>query len=263
MIMDDVLEEILALRRRRVAEAKKKVSLSSLEKELKRKMDARPFFDALTKGPAIAVIAEMKMKSPSAGLLRDPYEVARIAQEYEKGGAKALSILTEPDKFGGNTGDLEKARKAAALPILEKDFVFDPYQIVEARAKGADAVLLIADMLDASLLKELVDCAKTVQIEPLVEVFTEESVAPALATSARLIGINTRNLRTLAMHTENISLLSRLIPDDRAIVAESGIRTVDDVRRLKTFRVKAILVGESLLRQNNLVRATKQLAEVV
>lgn len=259
--MSDVLDDILDVRRKRIAESKQQVSFADLERQAKNAGAQRSFFNALATGTTINVIAEMKMKSPSAGVLKGNYDVAEIARNYEKGGARALSVLTEPDRFGGNIVDLAKARAASTLPILEKDFVFDPYQIVEARVKGADAVLLIADMLDAKLLKELADYARDMGLEPLVEVFTKGSVDPALKTDARVIGINTRNLRTLSMHPENIAQLSALIPKDRLIVAESGIKTAEDVRRLKGYRVKAILVGESLLKQADPVQATKQLAE--
>jgi indole-3-glycerol phosphate synthase len=150
-MVTDVLEEILSRRRAHVAEAKKKIGLGSLQNELKTASPIRPFFDSLVRTGHISVIAEMKKKSPSAGLLKNDYDVTVIARNYEKGGAKALSVLTEPDRFGGSVSDLSKARAAVGLPVLEKDFIFDPYQIIEARVWGADAVLLIADMMKVEL----------------------------------------------------------------------------------------------------------------
>lgn len=258
--MSDILEDIVAARKRRLDDAKQKVSLRDLEEKVKKNPAPFGFFAAVHQPDRIALIAEMKRQSPSGGLLRKDYDPAVLARAYEKGGASALSVLTEQDNFAGQLEDVAKARAACTLPILRKDFIFDPYQIVEARAVRADAVLLIAEMLSAEQLKELVACAKQVHVEPLVEVFTPASLPAALNSGARLIGINTRNLRTLEMHPDNVARLAALIPKDRAVVAESGIKTVRDVEALKGLRVSAILVGESLLKQDNIENAVGMLA---
>lgn len=259
--MTDVLDEILIQRRLRVTDAREKLGFDELERIVKKRTKSRSFYDALVNPKGISVIAEIKRRSPSAGELREIKDIGSVAQDYEKGGARAISVLTEPDKFGGSVADLKAVQMAVSIPLLEKDFIFDPYQIAEAKANGADAVLLIADMLNGSQLDELVDYARELNVEPLVEIFTDAAVDAVLDTTARLIGINTRNLRTLTMHPENISMLSGLIPKDRSIVAESGIKTPRDVKMLEEFRVKAILVGESLLKQQDLVKATKELVE--
>jgi indole-3-glycerol phosphate synthase len=169
--------------------------------------------------------------------------------------------LTEPDRFKGQLADIGAARSGTKLPIMQKDFVFDPYQIAEARAAGADAILLIADMLEKKELLELAASACEYGVDALVEVFTEGVVDAALETKATLIGVNTRNLRTLEMFPDNVERLGRLVPKDRVLVGESGIKNAADIAKLKKAGARAILVGESLLRQNDLTQATKTLAE--
>lgn len=257
--MADVLDQILSFRKKSLQLAKEKVSLSELERLVKNAGPVNRFLSAVTKPESISVIAEMKRKSPSAGVIREGFDPIRIANDYEAGGASALSILTDPDYFGGTIEDIVSVRPTTTLPILRKDFVFDVYQVVEARAKGADAILLIADMLDAGQLSELVACSKEVQIEPLVEIFTSEVIPKALNSKAQLIGINTRNLRTLEMKPDNISTLSNLIPKDRFIVAESGFKSGEDISRLKALRVSAVLVGESLLKSHDPKSAVQNL----
>jgi len=259
--MADVLEEILFARKNHVKEARERVPLAELERLAKAAPLPVNFFSGIVRDGGISVIAEIKKKSPSAGLIREIYDVGEIASAYEEGGASALSVLTEPEKFGGGIGDIKKARAASRLPILRKDFIFDPYQIVEGRAYGADAVLLIAEMLSPSQLKELTVCAKEYLLEPLVEVYSTASVPAAINSGARLIGINTRNLRTLEMNSGNVVYLSKFIPRDRKIVAESGIKTEKEMEVLKAVKVAAILVGESLLKQANLKEAVQKLVQ--
>lgn len=258
--MADILDNILELRKKSLKAAKEQISLQDLEKQAA-SMTGRSFLADVTKNGQICVIAEMKRQSPSAGVIRETYDVAGIAAAYERGGASALSVLTESDFFGGNISDIRKAREASRLPILRKDFIFDPYQVVEAKAFGADAVLLIADMLSPDQMKELVWCARHFMIEPLVEVFTDARLPLALNSEAKLIGINTRNLRTLQMNPDNILTLSRMIPRDRFVVAESGIKTPEDIERIKALRVSSVLVGESLMKQEDLESAVRTLAE--
>jgi indole-3-glycerol phosphate synthase len=258
--MTDKLREIYEQRRGRVAEARERISLAELERKAKNVDAALPFVDALNRPGKIAVIAEFKRRSPSAGELRATSNAALAAAAYEDGGASALSILTEPDWFGGCLDDIADARSRSVLPILRKDFIFDPYQIVEARAAGADAVLLIADMIDPTLLSELAACARQYGLATLVEVFTDEALPAALNTGSRLIGVNARNLRTLTMHPDRIERLSARVPSDRLLVAESGIQTPADLERLKRFRVSAVLVGESFLRQSDLAQAVRNLS---
>ena len=258
--MADVLEQILDGRRRSVQRAKSAKSLDEVEREAEKAPLCRPFKAGLQGSGAVRVIAEMKRRSPSAGVIRDPYEPAEVAKAYERGGAAALSVLTEPDWFAGSLEDLSRARAAVALPVLRKDFIFDRYQVAEARAAGADAVLLIADALTADGLRDLAEYALSFGMEPLVEVFTAAVVPAALESGAELIGINTRNLRTLEMNPDNVAALSSIIPEDRLIVAESGIKSAEDVRRLARHRVSAVLVGESILKQRDLEAGVRELA---
>jgi indole-3-glycerol phosphate synthase len=257
----DALDDILSHRRRRVAQSKEKTPLSEMEKLAKAAPAPLDFLSAVARPGIITLIAEMKKRSPSAGIIRQPYDPARIASAYEKGGAAAISVLTEPDKFGGELNDIARARKACKLPVLRKDFIFDPYQMPESRAAGADAVLLIADMLPASQLNELAAAAREYGLEPLVEIFSEDVVEAALDTGAKLIGINARNLRTLEMRPDRVLALAPQISADRYVVAESGIKTASDVERLRSMPVFAMLVGESLLKQSDIEKAARKLVQ--
>ncbi len=257
--MTDKLQEILDKRRQSVAAARARVSLNDLESAAKKIGSARPFVEELNRPGKISVIAEFKRRSPSAGALRFASDVSPVATAYQEGGASALSILTEPDWFDGRLEDIKEAQLGSSLPVLRKDFIFDPYQIVEAKVAGADAVLLIADMIDPVLLSELAACARQFGLTTLVEVFTDEALPAALNTGSRLIGVNARNLRTLTMHPDRIERLSTRIPSDRLIVAESGIQTPADMERLKKFRVSAVLVGESFLKHPDLSEAIRNL----
>ena len=200
----DKLIQILESRKRQVQIAKERLPLHELELAVKTTLPVVSFSSAINIPNRISLIAEMKSKSPSAGLIRQDYNVGKISKAYEKGGAAALSVLTEPEMFGGDISDLIKVRRASRLPILRKDFIFDTYQILEARVRRADAVLLIADMLAASQLRELYLCAQQYGMETLVEAYTPNALAMALATGSKMIGINARNLHTLEMHPENI-----------------------------------------------------------
>lgn len=259
--MADHLEDILFDRKIDLEKTKKRTPSSELEKYLKTISLRESFYSGIHKSGQITLIAEMKRRSPSAGVIRDSFDAGEIAREYQKGGAHALSILTEGIRFGGSVEDMLLAKGASELPILRKDFIFDSYQILEAKIHGASAILLIADALNPSLLKELVNACKLYSIDALVEIFTETSLKSALDSGAQIIGINTRNLRTLEMLPGNISKLAPLIPRDRLVIAESGIKTADDVQKLKNLNVAAILVGESLLKQADLVSAVRNLVQ--
>ena len=259
--MSDVLEQILESRRKSLEKSKIRRSIRDLEGMILGVPAPLDFKNAINRPGEISVIAEMKKKSPSAGMIRPEYSVSKIAEAYKKGGARALSVLTEEDFFGGEILDLQRAKDASELPILRKDFIFDPYQIAEARAYGADAILLIADMLDPGHLNDLVDCALEYRVEPLVEVFTPSVLEAVLQTKARIVGINNRNLRTLEMLPDNVENLSRLIPSDRVVVAESGIKKPEEISALRKLPVRAVLVGESLLKQPDLEVAVRKLVE--
>jgi indole-3-glycerol phosphate synthase len=219
----------------------------------------RPFAEALTTRETVNVIAEFKRRSPSAGLIREDMHVVRMAQAYEIGGAAALSILTEEQFFGGNLDDLQQARAGTLLPTLRKDFVVDPYQVKEAWIAGADAVLLIVTILDQAELSDLHALSLELGLEPLVEVHDREELSRALELGAKLIGVNNRNLRTMQVHLETSLELAEQIPEDVVAVAESGIRTGRDIRKLRAAGFRGFLVGEHLMRSADPAAALERL----
>ena len=207
---------------------------------------ARDFASALT-CQGVAIIAECKARSPSAGVLQDPYDPAAIARRFEAGGADALSVLTEPESFGGAFEHLRQVRAAVALPLLCKDFIVDELQLACARAMGADAVLLIVAVLDQASLRRLRDAAAELGMQALVEVHTESELERSLALGARLIGINNRDLNTMRTDFQTTARLRPLIPAGPVLVSESGIRSGSEIEALAALGIDAALVGESLL----------------
>lgn len=259
--MNPILADIVRRVGADVAERKKAVPVAWLEKSAARAPSTRSLSQALRGGGGIGVIAELKQKSPSAGILRNPYDVADGARAYDRAGVRAISVLTEPHYFGGRPEHLTEARNACGRPILRKDFIVDPYQIAEARAWGADAVLLIVRILDGLLLSELLAETRQWALEALVEVHAEGEIDRALKAGADLLGINSRNLDTLSLDSGAFARMAPLIPAGKTVVAESGLKTGDDIRRLKPLGVHGVLVGESILRQERLEDAARQLVE--
>ena len=206
----------------------------------------RPFREAVG-GDGLNIIAEFKRRSPSKGALREDLTASGVAQAYEAGGARALSVLTEEDFFGGHLGDLRQARAATRLPTLRKDFLVDPYQVWEAWIAGADAVLLIVAALGEKDLRKLLDTALEAGLDPLVEVHDERELDTALTCGARLVGVNNRDLQTLEVSLDTALRIAPHIPDDVVAVAESGIATGADVRRLRDAGYDAFLVGEHFM----------------
>ncbi|WP_338331358.1 indole-3-glycerol phosphate synthase TrpC [Acetobacter sp. LMG 32666] len=198
---------------------------------------------------AVGLIAEIKKASPSAGILQEDYDPARIAVAYEQAGAACISVLTESSCFHGANEDLATARAACALPVLRKDFILDPWQVYESRMIGADCILLIMSILTDEMALELVDHAKGLDMDVLVEVHDEDELNRALALDTFLIGINNRNLKTLTTDINTTSLLAPLVPPDRIIISESGIKTHAEIAQLAAIGVTGFLVGETLLRQ--------------
>ena len=246
--MPDILDEIVARKRREVAVARESVPLAVLEALVPHAPPVRHFFAAVSAGPPMRLIAEFKRQSPSAGEIRPGATVAEVVTAYEAAGAAALSVLTDAVGFGGNLVDLESARVAVPLPVLRKEFVVDRYQVLEARAHGADAVLLIAECLDdchlRSLYRDILDLGMT----PLVELHSEEHLGRVVDLGATLIGINNRDLHTMTTDLDHVLRLRDRVPPECVLVAESGIRTRADVERLERAGIGAMLVGESLLR---------------
>jgi indole-3-glycerol phosphate synthase len=243
-----ILDEIVAKKRQRVDALKEKYSFSELEKAASSAPPPRDFFQAIQEGGMPAVIAEIKKASPSAGVIRSELDVGALVESYEKGGAAALSIITEEDFFDGKLAYLREAKDKSHLPVLCKDFIIDPVQIFAARDAGADALLLIACVLEQNSLMSLLKTARSLGMKCLIEVHNEEELIRVLATDARIIGINNRNLLTFEVDLKTTLGLRPLIPVDRLVVSESGINEYADMEILKAAGVDAVLVGTSLMR---------------
>ncbi|MFE8033316.1 indole-3-glycerol phosphate synthase TrpC [Thiohalocapsa marina] len=246
----DILQKIVRRKREEIAERAEHRPLAALADGLAQAPATRGFADALqakVQAGLPAVIAEIKKASPSKGLLRPDFRPAEIARSYARGGAACLSVLTDVDFFQGADAYLAQAREACALPVIRKDFIIDPYQVYEARAIGADCILLIVACLDDAELKALNTLARQLGLDVLMEVHDGAELERALALPGRLIGINNRNLRTFEVSLDTtLDLLAR-IPDDRLLVTESGIHSRHDVARMRSHGVNAFLVGEAFM----------------
>lgn len=247
----DVLKKILARKAEEVAARIEQRSLSSLKETLEQAPPVRDFVDAIEHridtGEA-AVIAEVKKASPSKGVIREDFHPAQIAASYEQGGATCLSVLTDIDFFQGADAYLQQARGACSLPVLRKDFMIDPYQVYEARALGADCILLIVAALEDGLMQELAGTAAQLGMDVLVEVHDGDELQRAMALNTTLIGINNRDLRNFETRLETTLELLALIPDNRIVVTESGIHTPADVALMREHGVHSFLVGEAFMR---------------
>jgi indole-3-glycerol phosphate synthase len=243
----NVLAQIVADTREEVRRRQREIPLSALEQAVAARGDERPFSEALTR-PGVSVIAEHKRRSPSAGTIREGTTVKDLVCAYERGGAAALSILTEPHHFGGSLEDLREARASTDLPILRKDFVVDPYQIYEAAAAGADAVLLIVAALDPDDLRALHEEARAIDLDVLVEVHDEHELDRALEVEAEVIGINNRDLTDFSVDLERTFELLADVPAGKTVVSESGIVTREQIEELERVGIDAVLIGELLMR---------------
>ncbi len=253
-----ILDEIAEYKRTFVAQCKRRMPLEEIRRHAGEREPTRDFADAL-RASGMSVIAEIKRQSPSKGVIRtdvDPVEVARI---YMRNGARAISVLTDERYFGGSLKDLSAARDAVHLPLLRKEFVVDAYQIYEARAAGADAVLLIVSLLTKEALSDYISLIGELGLSALVEVHTGQELEQALKADARIIGINNRNLKTFKTDLKTTFELVRDIPKGRIIVSESGIQSGADIVRLQEAGVDAVLVGEALMRKEDIGGALKAL----
>lgn len=253
--MSDILNKILAVKADEVAAAKKQRDLYSLRREVESDLEARRgirgFENSLRSKIAAGragIIAEVKKASPSKGVLRPDFQPAAIARSYAEHGAACLSVLTDVQFFQGSVDYLRQARAACSLPVIRKDFIVDPYQVYEARAMGADAILLIVSALDHGLMAELEACARELGMDVLVEVHDGEELTAALKLTTPLVGINNRNLRTFEVSLDTTLGLLPRIPQDRLVVTESGIMGPADVKRMRDANVHAFLVGEAFMR---------------
>jgi indole-3-glycerol phosphate synthase len=246
--MSNVLERIVDVTRDEVRRRRKETPLADLESRLGPHREGRPFAEALVR-PGVSIIAEHKRRSPSAGEIRAGATVSEIAQAYERGGAAALSVLTEGPHFGGTLGDLEEARGAVELPILRKDFMVDAYQVYEAAVAGADAILLIVAALEPKELAGLYGEAVGLDLDVLVEVHDEDELESALeVVDADVIGINNRNLVDFTVDVERTYELLSDVPAGKTVVSESGFHTREQIEELERVGVDAVLIGETLMR---------------
>jgi len=241
-----VLDRILEARRAEVERRKSVLPETALKYGVAAASPVRDFAAALSRD-ALNVIAELKPASPSRGVIRDPFDAPALAKALESSGAAALSVLTEGEFFGGSLKNLRDARKETAIPVLRKDFIFDPWQVWEARANDADSFLLIVAALSDHRLAELITLGRELKMEPLVEVHTRQELDRALAAGARILGVNNRDLKTLTVRVETSFELIAHIPDDCLAVAESGLRTHSDLKNLRAAGFDAFLIGEHLM----------------
>ncbi len=280
----DSLKEIAAKKKERIILAKAGLPEEQIKQQLPGLPSTRPFLEAINKPKAISLIAEIKKQSPSAGMIRENFNHLEIAKAYQEAGAQAISVLTEEDFFGGSLTFLNEIKSQVSLPLLRKDFILEPYQVYESRFYGADAILLIADLLSKDTLSELIALADTLGLDCLVEAHDEkelkkllnlkvvppESAAaephlkPLAKTKARksvefCLGINNRDLHTLETDSKTTERLYPLVPKDRVVVVESGIKSYQDILFLKVLGVNAVLVGESILKSGDLQSTIQEL----
>ncbi len=257
--MADILEKIVATKRREVEEAIRLRPLRDLMKIADQSPPARDFIAPLRNAPPIRLIAEVKRASPSKGIIRENFDPVAIATAYVDAGASCLSVLTDKDYFQGSLDYLIEIRAKVDVPLLRKDFVIHPYQIFEARVAGADAVLLIAECLTRQELRGLYQLVRELGMRALVEFYERSNLDNVLNTGAELIGVNNRNLKTFAVDLQHTVRLRREIPPDKIVVGESGIYTAADAKLLQDSGVQAMLVGESLMRQADIGQAVHAL----
>jgi indole-3-glycerol phosphate synthase len=253
-----VLERIVEDTREEVDRRRASVPLSQLEAAIAQRPECRPFSEALTR-PGVSLIAEHKRRSPSAGEIRAGATVADIARAFERGGAAALSVLTEPFHFGGELDDLREARAATALPVLRKDFIVDAYQLYESAAVGADAILLIVAALELPELDALLQEARALDLDALVEVHDERELELALEVDADVLGINNRDLSDFSVDVQRTYELLSDVPAGKTVVSESGFSTRDQLDELERVGVDAVLIGETLMRAGDVEALVREL----
>lgn len=248
----NILETIVSKRREYVEALKRGVNIPALKGRIADMESTRGFTDALNSGREVNIIAEVKGKSPSAGIIRSDLDPGGLAALFEENGAAAVSVLTESEFFGGSILFLKEVKGRTKIPVLRKDFIFDPFQIYESRLLGADAVLLIVAILEPPLLRELKETAKELGLDCLVEVHDEKEAEIALASGAELVGINNRDLKTFSTDIKRSIELSGMIPEGKTLVSASGINGYDDIRLLMKSGINSFLVGESLMRAKDI-----------
>lgn len=246
--MTNILDEIVTHKRAEIEAARRQRPESQLEILAAEAPPVRDFVQSLASAEHIGLIAEVKRASPSAGTIRDDFHPVDVARTYERHGASCISVLTDQRYFQGQLDDLTAVRSAVSIPVMRKDFILDRYQVLEARAAGADCVLLIAECLEADPLRELYSSIRELGMQALIEIYDADNLQRVLELKPALLGINNRNLKTFVTDLEHTIHLRPRVPESVMLVSESGIRSPADVGRLRTAGVQAILVGESLMR---------------
>ncbi|MEO1999956.1 MAG: indole-3-glycerol phosphate synthase TrpC [Planctomycetaceae bacterium] len=259
--MTNILDEIVAHKRVEIASARLRRPESDLETLVTQAPAVRNFVEALASADHIGLIAEVKRASPSAGTIREDFQPVDVAQIYERHGASCISVLTDERYFQGQLEDLTSVRSAVSIPVMRKDFILDRYQVLEARAAGADCVLLIAECLETDQMTELYTTIRQLGMQALIEIFDPDNLQRVLDLKPDLLGINNRNLKTFVTALDHTIQLQSQIPDSVLLVSESGIRTRQDVGRLRASGVRAILVGESLMRATDIGAAVDALLD--
>ncbi len=252
------IEDIVKKKRQEIKEKKSTQSLRDLEELISNRPDPRNFMAAFNSS-SISIIAEIKHASPSCGIINDKIDHCLMASIYEKGGASGISVLTESEYFKGKLSFIREVKEKASLPVLQKDFIIDPFQIYEGRAFGADAILLIACLLDREELKDFIDLSISLKLTPLVEIHTENEFDKISNLNLPLIGINNRNLKTFEVDIKTTLRLIKWIPSKIKVISESGIKTKKDVQLLKQAGVSGILVGETLMRSTDPLATMREL----
>jgi indole-3-glycerol phosphate synthase len=259
--LSNVLDKIVEYKILEIEQSKKENSWTELEDQLIQSPPVRSFVDQLRSADGMGVIAEVKKASPSAGIIREDFDPVEIAKIYEQNGASCISVLTDEHFFQGHLDFLKNIRKSVELPLLRKDFILDRYQILEARVAGADCVLLIAECLEPEQLADLYSYSSKLGMDTLIEIYEPENLQPVLDLSPELMGINNRNLKTFVTDLEHSIQLSKQVPETTLLVSESGIRNREDVLRLTDAGIKAILVGETLMKSENIGDKLRELLE--
>ena len=257
--MDSILQKILATKRQEIQIAKQQMPVAKLQQQIPSAPAPRNFLAAINADPDVSLIAEVKKASPSKGLIREDFDPVAIASAYAQAGATCISVLTDEQYFQGHLNYLTQIRAAVDKPLLRKDFIIDPYQVYQARLAGADAVLLIAECLPPNQLAELHKLIVDLQMTPLVELHDAKNLDAVLASGAKLVGINNRNLATFETDLNHCLRLRKQVPSDVSLVGESGIFTPADVELLRGPNIDAMLVGESLMKSDDIASAVKSL----
>jgi len=254
----DTLKEIILKKKERILLAKQQLPEEELKVKVQGLPPCRPFIEAINKAHTISLIAEIKKQSPSRGIIRQEFNHQEIAKIYSDAGVQAISVLTEEDFFAGNIAYINEIKSEVVRPVLRKDFILEPYQVYESRFFGADAILLIADLLAKEKLAELMQLAESLDLDYLVEAHTDKELKKVLSVKAPLIGINNRDLHTLEVDFKTTEKLIILTPKDKSVVVESGIKSHQDVLFLKILGVKAVLIGEAFMEAPDIKRKVEE-----